>query len=60
MPLNIEVYDAIFLPLDFGTMTKLVSNPLVKDIIKKVYESGLIIGYECYGTVALLIARLNN
>ncbi|WP_033959070.1 type 1 glutamine amidotransferase domain-containing protein [Psychroserpens jangbogonensis] len=58
--INIEAYDAIFFPGGLGPMTDMVSNPLVKDTIKKVYESGRVIGAVCHGPVALLNVTLSN
>ena len=38
----------------------MVTNPLVKDTIKKVYESGRVIGAVCHSPVALLNVTLSN
>jgi len=57
---NIEAYDAIFFPGGLGPMTDMVSNPLVKDTIKRVYESGRVVGAVCHGPVALLNVTLSN
>ena len=57
---DIDVYDAIYFPGGLGPMTDMVSNPLVKDIIKKVYESGRVVGAVCHGPVALLNVTLSN
>jgi putative intracellular protease/amidase len=58
--IDIEAYDAIFFPGGLGPMTDMVSNPLVKDTIKKVYESGRVVGAVCHGPVALLNITLSN
>ncbi|WP_432412498.1 type 1 glutamine amidotransferase domain-containing protein [Rasiella sp. SM2506] len=58
--INIDAYDAIFFPGGLGPMTDMVSNPWVKDAIKKVYESDRIIGAVCHGPVALLNVTLSN
>ena len=57
---DIEAYDAIFFPGGLGPMTDMATNPLVKDTIKKVYESGRIVGAVCHGPVALLNVTLSN
>ncbi len=57
---DIEVYDAIFFPGGLGPMTDMVTNPLVKEVIKKVYESGRVVGAVCHGPVALLNVTLSN
>ena len=55
-----DVYDAIFFPGGLGPMTDLVDGPLLKSIIKKVYESGKVVGAVCHGPVALLNVELSN
>nr|WP_298929585.1 type 1 glutamine amidotransferase domain-containing protein [uncultured Allomuricauda sp.] len=57
---DINAYDAIFFPGGLGPMTDMVSDPLVKETIKKVYESGRVIGAVCHGPVALLNVTLSN
>ena len=57
---NIEAYDAIFFPGGLGPMADMVSNPLVKDTIREVYENGKIVGAVCHGPVALLNVILSN
>ncbi|MBL4662598.1 MAG: type 1 glutamine amidotransferase domain-containing protein [Flavobacteriaceae bacterium] len=58
--INAEAYDAIFFPGGLGPMTDMVSNPLVKDIIKTMYESNRVIGAVCHGPVALLNVTLSS
>jgi putative intracellular protease/amidase len=41
-------------------MADMVTNPLVKDIIREVYENGKIVGAVCHGPVALLNVILSN
>ena len=55
-----DAYDAIFFPGGLGPMTDMVTNPLVKETIKKVYESGRVVGAVCHGPVALLNITLSN
>ena len=57
---NIEAYDAIFFPGGLGLMTDMVDNPLVKEIIKEVYESGRVVGAVCHGPTALLNVTLSD
>lgn len=58
--INSGAYDAIFFPGGLGPMTDMVSNPLVKDIVKTVHESDKVIGAVCHGPVALLNVTLSN
>ena len=58
--IDITAYDAIFFPGGLGLMTDMVNNPLVKEVIKKVYESGKIIGAVCHGPSALLNVTLTD
>jgi len=57
---DINAYDAIFFPGGLGPMTDMVDNPIVKETIKKVYESNRIVGAVCHGPVALLNVTLSN
>lgn len=57
---DMEAYDAIFFPGGLGPMTDMVDNPLVKETIKNVYESGRVVGAVCHGPVALLNVTLSN
>ncbi|GAA4886750.1 type 1 glutamine amidotransferase domain-containing protein [Flaviramulus aquimarinus] len=53
-------YDAIFFPGGLGLMTDMVDNPLVKETIKQVYESGRIVGAVCHGPTAMLNVTLSD
>ncbi|MFK5879945.1 MAG: type 1 glutamine amidotransferase domain-containing protein [Flavobacteriaceae bacterium] len=57
---NIEAYNAIFFPGGLGLMTDMIDNPLVKEIIKQVYESGRVVGTVCHGATALLNVMLSD
>lgn len=57
---DIDAYDAIFFPGGLGLMTDMVNNPLVKEIIKNVYENGKVIGAVCHGPAALLNVKLSD
>lgn len=57
---DITAYDAIFFPGGLGLMTDMVENPLVKGIIKTVYESGKVVGAVCHGPAALLNVILSD
>ena len=57
---NIDAYDAIFFPGGLGLMTDMVDNPLVKEIIKEVYESDRVVGAVCHGPAALLNVTLSD
>ena len=58
--IDTTAYDAIFFPGGLGLMTDMVDNPLVKEIIKNVYESRKIIGAVCHGPTALLNVTLSD
>ena len=57
---NISAYDAIFFPGGLGLMTDMVENPLIKKVIKEVYENKKIIGAVCHGPSALLNVILSD
>lgn len=57
---NMDAYDAIFFPGGLGPMIDMVDHSLVKETIRKVYESNKVIGAVCHGPVALLNVRLSN
>ena len=57
---DIDAYDAIFFPGGLGLMTDMLNNPLVKEIIKNVYENGKVIGAVCHGPTALLNVKLSD
>lgn len=57
---NIDAYDAIFFPGGLGLMNDMVDNPLVKEIIKIIYENEKVIGAVCHGPAALLNVILSN
>ncbi len=58
--IDIDAYDAIFFPGGLGLMTDMVDNPLVKEIIKNMYESKKVIGAVCHGPTALLNVTLSD
>lgn len=57
---DIDAYDAIFFPGGLGLMTDMTDNPLIKEIIKTVYEDGRVVGAVCHGPAALLNVVLSN
>jgi len=57
---DVRAYDAIFFPGGLGLMTDMVDNPLVKKIIKEVYENEIVIGAVCHGPSALLNVILSD
>lgn len=57
---DIDAYDAIFFPGGLGPMIDMEKNPLVKETIKQVYESGRLVGAVCHGPVALLNVHLSD
>lgn len=57
---NTEAYDAVFFPGGLGPMVDLVDLPVVKEIVRRMYEGGAVVGAVCHGSVALLNVRLSN
>lgn len=55
-----DAYDGVFFPGGLGPMVDMIDEPLVKEIIKKVFESGRIVGAVCHGPVSLLNVVLSN
>lgn len=57
---DMDSYDAIFLPGGLGPMVDMLHEPLVKKTIARVYESGRVVGAVCHGPVALLNVTLSD
>jgi len=57
---DIDAYDAVFFPGGTGPMVDVAVDPLVKQVIARVYESGRVVGAVCHGPVALLDVKLAN
>jgi len=51
-------YDAVFVPGGLGPMVDMADDPLVKSVLGRAYDAGLVVGAVCHGPVALLGVRL--
>ena len=60
--LNVEVnkYDALFIPGGLAPMVDMHENKLLKQVIKETYERNAVIGAVCHGPVSLLNVKLTN
>ncbi len=57
---DVDLYDAIFLPGGLGPMTDMLHYPIIKKTIARFYESGRTVGAVCHGPVALLNVELSD
>lgn len=60
--LNVDVneYDALFIPGGLAPMVDMHENKLLKQVIKETYERNAVIGAVCHGPVSLLNVKLTN
>jgi len=60
--LNVEVnkYDALFIPGGLAPMVDMYENEVLKQVIKETYERNAVIGAVCHGPVSLLNVKLTN
>lgn len=57
---NVDNYDAVFVPGGLAPMVDMPENELLKSIIIKTYERNAVVGAVCHGPVALLNAKLSD
>ena len=57
---DIQDYDAIFIPGGLAPMVDMAENTILKQKIKETYERNSIIGAVCHGPVSLLNVILSN
>ena len=57
---DVNVYDAVFIPGGLAPMVDMPENPLLKKVIAETYERGAIVGAVCHGPVSLLNVKLSN
>lgn len=53
-------YDAIFVPGGLAPMVDMPEDPLLKSVVKEVYERGAVVGAVCHGPVSLLNVKLSS
>lgn len=57
---NVDNYDAVFVPGGLAPMVDMPENELLKSVIIKTYERNAVVGAVCHGPVALLNAKLSD
>jgi putative intracellular protease/amidase len=57
---NVDAYDAIFVPGGLAPLVDMPEDPLLKQVIAKTYERGAVVGAVCHGPVALLNVKLSD
>jgi len=57
---NVDNYDAVFVPGGLAPMVDMPENELLKSVITKTYERNAVVGAVCHGPVALLNAKLSD
>ena len=58
--IDVNVYDAIFIPGGLAPMVDFPEHPLLKRVIKETYERNAIVGAVCHGPVSLLNVKLSD
>jgi putative intracellular protease/amidase len=58
--MNVSPYDAIFIPGGLAPMADMPEHPLLKQVIRDVYERGAVVGAVCHGPVSLLNVKLSD
>jgi len=57
---DVNGYDAIFIPGGLAPMVDMPENPLLKKVIKETYERNAVVGAVCHGPVSLLNVKLSD
>ncbi|TDE07970.1 type 1 glutamine amidotransferase domain-containing protein [Dyadobacter psychrotolerans] len=58
--IDVNSYDAIFVPGGLAPMVDMSENPLLKKVIAETYERGAVVGAVCHGPVSLLNVKLSD
>lgn len=58
--IDVQGYDAIFIPGGLGPMVDMPENPDVQRAIATSYERGAVVGAVCHGPVSLLNVKLSD
>ncbi|RBQ04058.1 type 1 glutamine amidotransferase domain-containing protein [Pedobacter miscanthi] len=58
--INVNTYDAIFIPGGLAPMVDMPEAPLLKQVIAETYERNAIVGAVCHGPVSLLNVKLSD
>jgi putative intracellular protease/amidase len=57
---DIDSYDAVFVPGGLAPMVDMPENAHLKKVIKETYERNAVVGAVCHGPVSLLNVKLSN
>lgn len=57
---DVNNYDAVFVPGGLAPMVDMPENPELKKVIAETYERGAIVGAVCHGPVSLLNVKLSD
>lgn len=57
---NIDDYDAVFVPGGIAPMADMPEAPELKKVIARFYETNRVVGAVCHGPVSLLNVKLSN
>jgi putative intracellular protease/amidase len=57
---DVNQYDAIFVPGGLAPMVDMPDDPLLKKVIKETFERKAVVGAVCHGPVSLLNVKLSN
>lgn len=57
---DVDSYDAIFIPGGLAPMADMPEHPLLKKVVAEAYERGAVVGAVCHGPVALLNVKLSD
>lgn len=57
---NVEKYDAVFVPGGLAPMVDMPDHTLLKSVIRETYERNAVVGAVCHGPAALLNVKLSN
>jgi putative intracellular protease/amidase len=57
---DVNAYDAIFIPGGLAPMVDMPEAPLLKKIIAETYERSAVVGAVCHGPVSLLNVKLSD
>jgi putative intracellular protease/amidase len=57
---DLEAYDAIFVPGGLGPMVDLAADPLTHRALARFFETDRVVGAVCHGPAALLNVRLSG
>jgi putative intracellular protease/amidase len=57
---EVQQYDAVFVPGGLAPMVDMPEDPLIKKVIRETYERGAVVGAVCHGPVSLLNVKLSD